>query len=309
MYKIPQGEIDELLAGVMDSISDPLAKDLCTVKEKGDTSGKDGYRRVKDELPNDSDRGVDVPPGAEVESTDDEIVSYNWAADKQVASGYITVEDENELSSFNRDAVSDKLESLLTSASFKVDKKLADFLVDPNENAALTNFDGPWDDQGANSSPYTNLNSEIEDKNVLRPDTLIVAPDVVEALRSHPATKEQISNFDGGGMVGADAVLDALQQTHRYIRNVEVFEEPFDDQPAGLGFNMADVFSGNVWIGNRASLLMYWPDVPKNPYTMQQPIARRSSIELTTGLFVDYQRVRSKFGAFLKEGGSTGVLS
>lgn len=304
--QIPQGELNEILEGVFDEIDSPMAREICNVKQPSKDSGTDAYETLKSELPDDG-RGMNVPPGAEIQAGETEFKDYDWNAKKQTGLRWVTVEDENEMEEFDRDAVEEETEKATTQSLFNVERKFVKKATDANANDTVSAL-GPWDDEGSSSKPYVTIGNAIEDGTVIRGTDLVVAPDVVEALRYHPDTKEQLVGINASGKVSVDVVIEALRQAHQEIRNVYTFEVPYDASAAGLPLAYNELFSGGVWLGNADDFLMYWPSIDNNPYVMQSPNARRSGVDITVGHFVDFVRTRKKLGAFFKEGGTEGVL-
>jgi hypothetical protein len=305
--RIPEGEINEILEGVIDEIDEPMAQEICNVKQPSKTSGTDAYETLKSELPDDG-RGMDVAPGAEVQEGESEYVDYNWNALKQVGHRPVTVEDENELEEFDRDAVEEEIDKATTQSLFNVERKFALKAVDGSSNGTVS-AKGSWDDKGASSEPYITLGDAIEGGTIVKGTDLVIAPDVVEALRYHPATKEQLANINATGKVGRDVVLNALEQAHGDIGDVYEFDVPYDASAAALPLQYDELFSGQIWLGNATDFQMYWPSVQNNPYIMQSADAAVSGVKITVGHFVDFKRTRDKLGCYFKENGTAGVLS
>lgn len=115
-----------------------------------------------------------------------------------------------------------------------------------------------WSDQ-TNSTPLTNIDTAIQtvrSATSQRPNTMVLAFNVWQALRSHPEIREQLK-YTGNGGNSDDAVIAFLKSYFR-LENVFVGSALYNSADEGQTDSLTDIWSANCWLlyRNNAPTLM-----------------------------------------------------
>ena len=172
---------------------------------------------------------------------------------------FVTDEERDDLGVYGIDMIENRARQARINSNLKIDARLSTQLSSTALNGEFDcNVDGSgeWDDY-VNSDPLKNMIDARRDK-VPGADTIIIGPEVYDALVGHPDIIAEFSQFNAGSL-DYDGLAALLKRKIPGIRDVYHFEKFYDTAERGDAFSIGYLFAQGAWMGHKRDLIMVDP--------------------------------------------------